>query len=81
MAEYGSDDDQLTIITTCVNYDDFLSVTLPHMVNWGKAAGGRVVVVSDRHDFETGKVAAKHGAVVVARRGGLGGSGGSGGSD
>jgi hypothetical protein len=57
MPIYGSESDQLTIITTCVNYDDFLSLTLPHMIKWG-----RVIVVSNRHDFETGKVAAKHGA-------------------
>ena len=57
MATYGDEADQLTIITTCVNYDDFLSLTLPHMVKWG-----RVIVVTDKQGFDTAKVAAKHGA-------------------
>lgn len=46
-----------TIITTCVNYDDYLKLTLPHAVKWG-----RVIVVTDTNDYETAKLVQEHGA-------------------
>jgi len=47
--------EDLTIITTCVGYSDFLELTLPHMM-----CHGRVIVATSPTDVDTCAVAMNH---------------------
>jgi hypothetical protein len=52
---------KIDVVMVCVNYDDYLNITLPYNVSQADS----VTVVTDLYDKRTPKVCKKHGANVV----------------